>query len=1204
MTCRLFLFASVLLFSTCANAERHDDSTGEFLSDIPASAASNHRGDDMLLSLLAESSNGAEESKDAATAADDVAVFDSCEDDDVRLEASTQRAFKTCAEVPVEMCTDKTYTKVARKYCPKRCDSCGETIDDGSAPVPAPTPLCVDDGAGVKALSGGKVASCKVVRETKELCKHDEHGELVRQYCPAACGVCVPTISDPKPEDPAVASKAASEVYPFYSRLCLPNEACTYISRLRQEVGQSTQGEPKYEETRMEFTITHCTDKTADGYEQRQMVVTDARMPKDKQYLKGVSDLDETGKFKGEVQEEEDQARINKMFGEYPYVFSLAKDGALKAGYCHKKETKEVCDLKKLMITQAVKEVLTAKPVPKERVETAVKDTATDGKVPHNEDPLEDANPVTSLLQQDHEFKTSGVHPEHGRYETHHTQKYDDKAGTVKLMATRLHDEIDIKNDATGDVEDDVTKQDTEQITLARAKFSTTSKVIVNKQTQKVVALEDEEDVVIDMENRNEQGPAKTKATTMFLQEDDVVQGRVAEPEKPVGKTKFKQLFWMALKKSKTADGNSKCHASSVAGPTTSFLQVDLKKKMILTNNYGPQVDLNDLRARLHDKDGSFGSMIFHFSNRPDALHHANDAVRKWLRQEEITPEQFGRFLGALGGVRNLEGERCIVKHLQDPELCKDPAMTDALNNGLVSLLGPSKRDEQTIRAVNRIAGSVNLPKSLRRQALHVLGGLLHPFEKLETTEKLPNYASEAFETLMNLLRTQDASEDGDELVVAINALGNSRWKANEQAVRKHAARHDNSWIQHSALDALIKMPKLSNETYHHLATFVSDHDWRNKSHPSVTYKTVQMLQMGMKVSAGFPITFFSRRDDITRSDIHSANTLLKVGADIARRSTFTAKGAIEACLIGFCLSEDYRRALLSAGFEAFQKEGNGKWKKTLFLDLIGYRLYGSGNGGETDPFEPLSGNPNQRRATERAIGGGPFDFDTALEAGVNERMGVGGFADDKVYSRSFVNKQKTFCFSIVCVSVKFDMSGKAGVIPALFWGPANSGTFIAGVKPYAGILVTVELGIDLGILRGGVGGELWIIKAGAPAYGRVYNFRPVPQKSCGSLELELSALSGRLYIWVDYYCFWCWCKWGWFWKPCFSWKRAVDYTILRWNGFHWHKQFWATCNDQICRWKRYSGRDGYCHRHHRHRPHRHHPHRHHGHSRRRRWRL
>jgi hypothetical protein len=120
MTCRLFLFASVLLFSTCANAERHDDSTGEFLSDIPASAASNHRGDDMLLSLLAESSNGAEESKDAATAADDVAVFDSCEDDDVRLEASTQRAFKTCAEVPVEMCTDKTYTKVARKYCPKR----------------------------------------------------------------------------------------------------------------------------------------------------------------------------------------------------------------------------------------------------------------------------------------------------------------------------------------------------------------------------------------------------------------------------------------------------------------------------------------------------------------------------------------------------------------------------------------------------------------------------------------------------------------------------------------------------------------------------------------------------------------------------------------------------------------------------------------------------------------------------------------------------------------------------------------------------------------------------------------------------------------------------------------------------------------------------------------------------------------------------
>lgn len=52
--------------------------------------------------------------------ADDAAVFDSCEDDDAGLAASTQSAYKTCAEVPVKLCTDKTYTTVARKYCPKR----------------------------------------------------------------------------------------------------------------------------------------------------------------------------------------------------------------------------------------------------------------------------------------------------------------------------------------------------------------------------------------------------------------------------------------------------------------------------------------------------------------------------------------------------------------------------------------------------------------------------------------------------------------------------------------------------------------------------------------------------------------------------------------------------------------------------------------------------------------------------------------------------------------------------------------------------------------------------------------------------------------------------------------------------------------------------------------------------------------------------
>ena len=53
---------------------------------------------------------------------------------------------------------------------------------------------CLDDDAGAKAASGGKVASCE---QAKRMCQHQQIGEVVRQNCPKMCGVCGGTAAAP-----------------------------------------------------------------------------------------------------------------------------------------------------------------------------------------------------------------------------------------------------------------------------------------------------------------------------------------------------------------------------------------------------------------------------------------------------------------------------------------------------------------------------------------------------------------------------------------------------------------------------------------------------------------------------------------------------------------------------------------------------------------------------------------------------------------------------------------------------------------------------------------------------------------------------------------------------------------------------------------------------------------------------------------------
>ncbi len=62
------------------------------------------------------------------------------------------------------------------------------------------------------------------------------------------------------------------------------------------------------------------------------------------------------------------------------------------------------------------------------------------------------------------------------------------------------------------------------------------------------------------------------------------------------------------------------------------------------------------------------------------------------------------------------------------------------------------------------------------------------------------------------------------------------------------------------------------------------------------------------------------------------------------------------------------------------------------------------------------------------------------------------------------------------------------------------------------------------------------------PHAGPIQTFPTCGNKVSGSVEFQIDAFSGRLYVFIDYY----W--WG-------SWERAVDFTILNWNGKYAHTQ-------------------------------------------------
>ena len=115
-------------------------------------------------------------------------------------------------------------------------------------------------------------------------------------------------------------------------------------------------------------------------------------------------------------------------------------------------------------------------------------------------------------------------------------------------------------------------------------------------------------------------------------------------------------------------------------------------------------------------------------------------------------------------------------------------------------------------------------------QARLVLGALLHPYR--QSSDAIPGHIHEAFDELLRHLDLWpgETVEDAEpRLLTAISALGNARWPAAEQRLSPFV-NSTSTVTSRAALDALIRLPPLSQKTYAQLDGLKNDSLWRNRS--------------------------------------------------------------------------------------------------------------------------------------------------------------------------------------------------------------------------------------------------------------------------------------------------------------------------------------------------------------------------------------
>merc|ERR1711881_254654 len=261
----------------------------------------------------------------------------------------------------------------------------------------------------------------------------------------------------------------------------------------------------------------------------------------------------------------------------------------------------------------------------------------------------------------------------------------------------------------------------------------------------------------------------------------------------------------------------------------------------------------------------------------------------------------------------------------------------------------------------------------------------------------------------------------------------------------------------------------------------------------------------------------------------------------------------------------DWKVEPIKAGFEKVQGISDKSEALKFFIQVLDFTVYDSSRDSQKLDWKKLKGKLASKffetvkgyvtTTTKQGftyqsannVCGGKFDFSwTGGSDDISEVSKSGAVTMSASHTQSFLSFHRVVCFAWVCVDVFFDVSGTVQVQPGFYWNRCDSSsggadTFVLGIKPSAKLVMTLELGANVGFMRAGAGGALTVLQAALPTYGR-----KTKTGTCGSLDLSAGGFSGHLYLYLDFF------------NPfAFQWERAVQYNFLDWSAYALQRQLY-----------------------------------------------
>jgi hypothetical protein len=357
------------------------------------------------------------------------------------------------------------------------------------------------------------------------------------------------------------------------------------------------------------------------------------------------------------------------------------------------------------------------------------------------------------------------------------------------------------------------------------------------------------------------------------------------------------------------------------------------------------------------------------------------------------------------------------------------------------------------------------------------------------------------------------------------------------------------------------------------------------------------------KSASSVTLPIFNEFFPVSTSDIHELGVRATVELnaewetkgsppETERKVEAVASGAFELTLYDYEFTRENNNAVVELGFAAEYAKDPKTNKYALeygvFIDVLGFRIWSSDKPDEKAKMDEKRARMQQavglatgaaQTAWNKAMGfkdpekplgnvcEGKFSIANAAEKGVSitnwmndeklpvqQRFTQWGMVFDLSHTKRIFKFEKKFCWTVACIYVRFLLDGSIGAQPVFAIGSDNQGeyclgagkTYLGGLRPYAKLDMTIELSADLWAIKVGVGGNINLLTLAVPMYAR---YTPDQNhQACGSVEFEVDAFSGRLYIFIDVFnpLWWVW-----------DWERVVDFTIITWEGPYYNSQLY-----------------------------------------------